>query len=122
MKNIRLLQKVKRHILEEPKRLYMHDFVQRIGDGHTSVGAESFPPCGTVGCIAGWVCLLKFGMKYRASSGTADEAAKLLGLDDGQWNELFMRDCDRQTTKEDAEFIASKIDHFIAKHRPKRKP
>lgn len=46
--NVKLLRKVKRHILEEPKRFDMDYALRR--------SAES--PCGTVGCIAGWAAIL----------------------------------------------------------------
>lgn len=48
--NVKLLRKVKKHILEEPKRLNM--------DFYGSAYCNDAPACGTVGCIAGWSALL----------------------------------------------------------------
>ena len=46
--NVRLLRKVQKHILEEPKR-YDQDIVAK---------ASSEAPCGTACCIAGWAEVL----------------------------------------------------------------
>ncbi len=58
-----LLQDVKRRMLEEPKRVEMDNWVEK---RHPEDGG---PACGTVGCFAGWVCLLKG--KPRGKSPTA---------------------------------------------------
>lgn len=50
--NIKLLRRVKRHILAEPKRINMY-FPVRVGQM-----GRGAPPCGTIGCIAGWAVLL----------------------------------------------------------------
>lgn len=66
-----LLQDVKRAIQEEPKRADMSTFIEerRPEDGG--------PACGTVGCIAGWICLLRKGKAgvFPASG----QAASILG-------------------------------------------
>ena len=46
-----LLRRVKKHILEEPRRLNMDTLGCR-------VYSEDGPPCGTVACIAGWTAVL----------------------------------------------------------------
>lgn len=58
------LLKVKAHILEEPRRLDMRDWVVVV-KGEKVFPARSFPdmpdyvpPCGTVACLAGWVTFL----------------------------------------------------------------
>ena len=42
--NVELLEKVKRHILEEPRRVEMCE----------ALGPSRKAPCGTIGCLAGW--------------------------------------------------------------------
>lgn len=51
--NTKLLRKVQAHILEEPKRLHMGNWVR-----WTNKSDKEKPACGTVGCIAGWSVLL----------------------------------------------------------------
>lgn len=48
--NTRLLRKIKRLILAEPRRMSSWFYPNQTRSG---------PPCGTVGCIAGWAILLK---------------------------------------------------------------
>lgn len=85
--NIELLKKVRAHILEEPKRLFMPGFLARkVSDDDE--GAERYPACGTIGCYAGWI--------YELSGEHGDEgvklsmkAADLAGLDHVSANRLF---------------------------------
>lgn len=64
MSVVKLVKKVQKHILEEPKRLNMHDWVNRLEDvleGDPTWDQRQmakFPVCGTTGCIAGWTVLL----------------------------------------------------------------
>lgn len=51
--NVELLERVKAHILEEPKRLAMGTFAERNEEA----------PCGTVACIAGWSLVLEKGAR-----------------------------------------------------------
>ena len=85
-KGARLLRKVAKHILEEPKRLNMMRFINRKGDGWPIYG--EYPECGTMGCIAGWAVALSTDelVKY---NDIQDRAAKLLGLNPAQQNVLF---------------------------------
>ena len=48
---VKLLRKIKAHILAEPKRLNMSEFAQH------REGSKA-PACKTTGCIAGWACLV----------------------------------------------------------------
>lgn len=48
----RLLERVAKHIEKEPRRLDMYYWVRH------PRREEEPPPCGTVGCIAGWTVLL----------------------------------------------------------------
>lgn len=64
--NVELLRKVKRHILAEPKRLVMSEGLVygTAGETYSPSAAYNepddlpFPKCGTVGCIAGWTCVV----------------------------------------------------------------
>lgn len=78
----KLLQ-VKQHILEEPDRLCMmnwattssrkHELFDYLDGLHSGTGRVPLdPPCGTVGCIAGWICILN-NLKGTAGPGQAIE-------------------------------------------------
>jgi hypothetical protein len=62
--NIELLQRVKQHILDEPRRLNMGTWVSTVRKtvpaftGVYGRGEADLPPCGTVACVAGWAVLL----------------------------------------------------------------
>lgn len=62
--NIELLQRVKQHILAEPRRLNMGTWVSTVGKtvpafaGVYGRDEADLPPCGTVACVAGWAVLL----------------------------------------------------------------
>lgn len=123
--NTRLLRKVKRHILEEPKRLDMGTW------GESSRRS----PCGTVGCIAGWGMVLSQKHPERfIGEENADALAELLGSwteDPGasalgitteqarrlfyvdQWPEHFRKGYGRLAKQKKAERVAERIEHFI---------
>lgn len=54
--NVKLLRRIKKHILEEPKRFDMQ-FIR-----HPLIGIQKakIPACGTVCCIAGWAIKLTY--------------------------------------------------------------
>ncbi len=67
--NVKLLRRVQKHILAEPKRLLMSEGIVKGApdtdyDGSDKWGDDydptviRMPACGTAGCIAGWSCLL----------------------------------------------------------------
>jgi len=60
--NIELFEKVKAHILEEPRRLSQITWVttreQQPVRFAEIVSSDQEPPCGTVACVAGWTSLL----------------------------------------------------------------
>lgn len=94
--NVKLLRKVKRHILEEPKRLDMNTFVSRRMSWRPE---EERPECGTVACVAGWAVLLDRidkgkGLPRRVDNSfymrVALNAGALLGLSYEESNRLFM--------------------------------
>lgn len=88
--NKSLLRKVRNHILEDERRFDMMRFVER------RRGSEA-PPCGTVGCIAGWAVMLADGIPKRITvtyyEGVGKRAAELLGLSEDESSSLFYDPC-----------------------------
>lgn len=99
--NIKLLEKVKAHILEEPRRVNMAYWLAlKDTTGVTNAALPTVawatvmhaaknraPACGTVGCIAGWTIIVarkKRAVKALTKAGTrypiAQLAADVLGL------------------------------------------
>src|SRR6185369_5102243 len=82
----KLLQ-VKQHILVEPNRLCMMDWVRKgrgLHDYKNGLSAYSGkvalnPPCGTAACIGGWVCILN-GSAENAGPAKAIECLGLSSL------------------------------------------
>jgi hypothetical protein len=56
--NIPLLRKVQRHILTEPQRVYMGDWIMTNEQAVRRGLRNCQPACGTVACIAGWAAIL----------------------------------------------------------------
>lgn len=79
--NTRLLRRVAKHIAEEPRRLDMYKIA-----GHVAEDESFNPPCGTVGCIAGWACMLEGSTVGQA---TWAKGRRLLELDDKEAFQLF---------------------------------
>ena len=126
---IALLERVKAHILEEPRRLDMDIFVRSAATEEICPTAY-WPECGTTGCIAGWTVMLVKGreetIQLDLTGGRVGRAAqKLLGISDVERAELFYlwpeeygvakRNGDHA---EAARIIAARIDQFIAERRP----
>jgi hypothetical protein len=119
-KGARLLRRVAKHILAEPKRLDMAYFIDRVTDPKGV--AHKMPPCGTVGCIAGWAVTLSTTERV-AYGRIATRAAKFIGIGDvvaqrlfypGQWPEEFSRINEyRAQTVRHARLTAKRIEHFI---------
>lgn len=125
--NVELLERVKAHILEEPTRFDMGDFV--IQGEYLENFAANFgrpiPPCGTIACIAGWAVLLSEGQTSGAGSDVQAEAEALLGLSVEQRERLFYtsnwpkkfneayRDAEDVRLPAAALAAARRIDHFI---------
>jgi hypothetical protein len=117
--NVRLLRRVAKHILEEPKRLDMEKIAENV-EGRDS------PPCGTVGCIAGWACMLTGSSVKRADWGKGrrligldgDQAYRLfdypLGLVTDGWPEKFSKPyVAAKTARQRARIAVARIEHFI---------
>lgn len=125
--NTRLLRRIQRHILEEPKRVDMIRFIARRGSkkaaAHGATHGLEFPECGTVGCIAGWAATFTTSRKFRYNS-TGVIAAKALKLSCVEAEILFFEDAwpDKfklplwnleAQTPEYARVVSDRIEHFI---------
>lgn len=123
--NVRLLRRVKRHILEEPKRFIMDAVIYRGKPGeyfHSDGDTQVVPDCGTACCIAGWAIKLA-GKRINSRGGNLDKAADLLGLDQKGNSRLFLADdwparfrqrySNAITAQERAKIAAARIDHLI---------
>jgi hypothetical protein len=119
--NVKLLRRIQKHILAEPKRLDMGHFIARKSDGSGLV--VRFPQCGTVACIAGWAVTLstKEKLDYRRIEG---RARQLLGITQTQAKNLFFDSnwpqqfaerlgLTEPQTKAHARITAKRIDHFL---------
>lgn len=133
--NVELLQRVKAHILEEPKRFIMSRWIGKhtpgsqmgFHDSKIDIGRR-YPACGTVtvACIAGWTCLLA-GEEPFLGSDTQARAQTLLELSPNQTATLFYKDRwsphyqrlwdGTRSLKKRAEIAGRVIDNFIKKHR-----
>ena len=128
--NVKLLRKVARHILAEPKR-YDQNTIIRTGEPGEGYKDTKFPPCGTVACIGGWITLLAYKRRPRSlESLNFKRLAKIVGVkyeqidklcsyvwndneDDG-WPEKFRVAYERATTpRQRARIAANRIEHFI---------
>jgi hypothetical protein len=156
--NTELLLKVRKHILAKPSRLRMSTWIvdlERLEKDRdtqhlaslTKVNKrkaftfknnefwnepanQAVPDCGTVGCIAGWTCILA-GFQTMESlnyCGPAKKARELLDISISEANVLFYITewpspfKDRylspatKTAKQRAKIVADRIDHFIKHH------
>lgn len=115
--NVDLLEKVKAHILEEPKRFDMALFISTPDDK-----LFAYPKCGTVACIAGWACTLS-GIKEPANWESAGR--HVLELNPGESDRLFYDEswpdeyfdeyhAQKEQSSGRAEAACKRIDHFIA--------
>jgi hypothetical protein len=128
MLNVKLLRKVKKHILSNPARLRMSQWIIEDDPGtvrQIDSGWEhprfTIPDCGTVGCIAGWACILSGKAKTRNPESCA---TKLLRISDHDADRLFLVPfwpeplqsryfaAKRQSTR--AKIVAERIDYIIA--------
>jgi hypothetical protein len=124
--NVKLLRKVKKHILEEPKRFIMGDWVvrkeypdQQLFDDDGK--PRTFAKCGTAACIAGWTMLLSKVDPDKVDSYSG-AASKLLGLKE-RFSPLFYTDqwpakyedayVNAKTPAGRARVAARRIEHFI---------
>ena len=86
--NTKLLRRVAKHISEEPRRLNMDITLNTIDTYRAERYVKEMPPCGTVGCIAGWTCVLSESVpKY--FDEVIPIASSKLGLTHEQADALF---------------------------------
>lgn len=130
--NVRLLRKVKRHILDEPRR-YDQNGILSTGLEPSTIYRQGerqwrVPSCGTVACIGGWAFILAPGTKppemdfdfaQNALGLTGKQRDRLFAaasdLNIGYWPEKFVRAY--QSAKSPAaraSVAAERIEHFIA--------
>lgn len=93
--NVRLIRKVIKHILAEPRRYFQEDTIATGRPGKMIYGEEAngtFAKCGTAGCIAGWAYMLSRKDPDRNSSEVLAEGRDALGLTSDQADVLFTGD------------------------------
>lgn len=119
--NVRLLRRIKRNFLNEPKRLFMGGYIYHGAPGKRFIGdngKQYFPKCGTVGCIAGWACLLSGNGE---PTFAYEPAAELLQLErpatlffEDSWPEPFASQYQlAKSAAKRAEIVAERIEHLI---------
>lgn len=92
--NIKLLQKIKKAILKEPRRLEMESWASKVERGEFS-NPKHYPPCGTAACIAGHAVWLENPKAFKAAIIGKKEkeidqrAQRLLQITQGQSARLF---------------------------------
>jgi hypothetical protein len=128
--NVKLLRKIQKHILAEPKRFIMSSWAQHRSpiravsqDRANRTGDVEFPVCGTAACIGGWGIFLTHGVDFH-SYGFEDDARAALKLNRSQgerlfdvvnWPSRFRRRFGQTKHRASAALIAAeRIDHFIA--------
>ncbi len=126
-----ILRKVAKHILAEPKRLNMADWIirkripkQKQHDGFAgNIKEYGFARCNTAACIAGWIMLLYDGKNADAVSASI-RAREILGLDlytgghdlfaVDTWDQPYQSKYMESTTVLDkAKVAAAYINHYI---------
>ena len=135
--NIEMLNRVKQTILDEPRKVNMHVFLERYTINMMKEESAYIPPCGTHACIAGWACILdamdKRGITIEEINwdtirnnymNVHGKARKILAISWEEQNKLFYlkdwppefakRYDDSETAQERAEATAQRIEHFIA--------
>lgn len=121
--NVKLLRRIKKHILEEPKRLEMGVFCEHGEPGEylISDGIETeFAKCGTAACIAGWASILSGNDQEHPETFATrvlelkfGQAARLFYVD--KWPKKFATPYENAKNKtQQAKVASARIDHFIA--------
>lgn len=123
--NVKLLRKIKKHILAKPRRFLMYELIVRSSDYYPhyydDAGRKTkFESCGTAACIAGWACLLTDGIEFNGDAW--ERGKKLLGLDErkanrlfnvGRWGKLDDLYHRAKSAKARAQIAAKRIEQFI---------
>lgn len=121
--NVKLLRKVAKHILQEPKRLVMWKVLVTQSKDNPTVDDRPFARCGTAACIAGWTCVLaKTNLEKKTPQNLLDEAERLLGLtvleaellfQPTAWPNKFHAGQVDDGKAKTAKVAAARIEHFI---------
>lgn len=123
--NVRLLNKIKKHILEEPNRLAMGTWIERGKPGKeletNDGGYQKFAKCGTAACIAGWACLLS--KDYKNGYPVQEFAAEVLDIEYPErlfyvdyWPDVFADGYqDATSPRQRAKVAGQRIDYLVAK-------
>lgn len=125
--NVRLLRRIKKHILDRPTRFFMESYVDQGTPGGRTCGftdqAKRYPECGTTACIAGWANILT-GAKADWEIRDAGRASDKLGLQPGQgcllfcdlnWPKAFADDYEKASTPlQRVKIAAARIEHLIS--------
>lgn len=83
-----LLSAIRRLILAEPKCYDQEIYINRAGQENFSP-ADEYPFCNTVGCVAGWVVMLRHPHTTAKYNQIASRAKHILKLSGGAATELF---------------------------------
>lgn len=125
--NVKLLRKVAKHIAAEPRRYDQDKTLEFLKEEAKVALGSMAPPCGTMGCIAGWTCVItgktkraKRSFGYRRAQKqlqlTKDQAHRLFAYSwaDEGWPKNFRMGYRLAATKEEKARIAvARIEHFI---------
>jgi hypothetical protein len=130
--NVKLLRRIQKHIIEEPRRFFMEGFVVKAKSEsewkskslwYNDISTQ-MPPCKTAACIAGTANLITGGRNLAAST----RAAKLLGVPtfrESRWKPHFLFQIDgwpepfqsrymnAKTSKTRAKIACARIDYLI---------
>jgi hypothetical protein len=82
--NVKLLRKIQKHILAEPRRYWQDTWITGDEDRIKEING-SVPDCKTMACIGGWACILG----SNALNASAGELSALLGVDNGAVGRLI---------------------------------
>lgn len=130
--NVHLLRRIKRHILEEPRRFFMEGIVVTGIPGQPFINVlayddlpELVPACGTAACIHGWTALLSGKTPKQTKKLRLKWSARKLGLpssvarDDSlfiadYWPQPYRRQYNNACTSlKRAKIAAARIEHLI---------
>lgn len=131
--NVRLLRKIQRHIIEEPRRFFMGGVVATGTPGSEFTKwacyaydlAETVPACGTAACIHGWTVILSGKTPAQVYHLSFEWSLRKLGLLPSWENENRLFICDdwpgpfreryrnAKTPKQRAKIACARIDHLI---------
>lgn len=128
--NVKLLRRIQKHILEEPRRFFMDWFIAKGTPGKKDFKvttdawrggwdlAKSVPACGTAACIAGWVNLFTghkpnaYELARKELGITKNQAIQL--FNSGLWPEPYdLRYEHAKTPRRRASIACKRIEHFI---------